>query len=300
MPIPRSPASLAPSSAFTVAEARQAGLSASTLRSTAWDARYHGVRLLPDHGDRQRIAALLRALPRAAFCCGPTAALLHGLPLPLPLERQARDSPTVGVPRDHTRIRRVGVVGRRLDVDISDVVEVHGIRCTSPLRTWAELAASLSVAQLTAVTDALLAHRRPLATKAELDAMHLRLRGGRGSANRRLALDLASDRAESPRESHLRVLIVMAGLPEPECNVDIVDGGRFVARVDLFYRQARLIIEYDGDHHRDARQWSNDQRRRAELESLGYRFTVVTARDFDDPPALIARIRRLLSVGAMT
>lgn len=300
MPNPRSPASLAPSSAFTIAEARHAGLSSSTLRSMVWDARYRGVRLLPDHGDRQRIAALLRALPHAAFCCGATAAFLHGLPLPLPLEHQAREVPTVGVPRDHTRIRRPGVVGRRLDVDASDVVDVLGIRCTSPVRTWAELAASLSIGQLTAVTDALLARRRPLATRAELEAMHLRLLGGRGSANRRLALDLASERAESPRESQLRVLLVMAGLPEPECNVEIFDDGRFVARVDLFYRQARLIIEYDGDHHRAARQWSNDQRRRAELESLGYRFTVVTARDFDDPTALIARIRRLLSARAAT
>jgi len=31
------------------------------------------------------------------------------------------------------------------------------------------------------------------------------------------------------------------------------------------------------------------------LESLGYRMTVVTARDFDDTPALLARIRRLLT-----
>lgn len=262
--------------------------------------RYHGVRLLPDHADRQRIGALLRALPRAAFCCGATAAFLHGLPLPLPLEHQAREVPTVGVPRDHTRIRRAGVVGRRLNVDAVDIVEVRGIRCTSPVRTWAELAESLSVAQLTAVADALLARRRPLATKAELEAMHLRLLGGRGSVNRRRALELASDRAESPRESLLRVLLVTAGLPEPECNVEIFDDGRFVARVDLFYRQARLIVEYDGDHHRDARQWSKDQRRRSELESLGYRFTVVTARDFDDPAALIARVRRLISTGATT
>ncbi len=38
--------------------------------------------------------------------------------------------------------------------------------------------------------------------------------------------------------------------------------------------------------------------RRAELESLGYRMTVVTRRDFDDPIALIARIRRLLAASA--
>lgn len=75
----------------------------------------------------------------------------------------------------------------------------------------------------------------------------------------------------------------------------IRDGWRFVARVDLLYRDARLVLEYDGDYHRDSSQWSRDQSRRAELESLGYRVTVVTARDFDDPGALVRRIRRLLS-----
>jgi len=32
----------------------------------------------------------------------------------------------------------------------------------------------------------------------------------------------------------------------------------------------------------------------AELKSLGYRLTIVTMRDFDDPAALVRRIRRLL------
>lgn len=77
--------------------------------------------------------------------------------------------------------------------------------------------------------------------------------------------------------------------------MNICDGARFVGRVDLLYRHARLIIEYDGDYHRDPRQWSKDQSRRAELESLGYRVTVVTRTDLEHPHILIARIRRLLA-----
>lgn len=180
-------------------------------------------------------------------------------------------------------------------VEPNDIVEVDGIRCTSPLRTWAELAESLTIPQLTAISDALIARRGPSATREQLEAMHRRFLGGRGSPVRRLAIDLAHSGSESPKESELRVLLVMAGLPEPECNVKISDGSRFVARVDLLYRRERTIIEYDGDHHRDPRQWSRDQRRRAELEALGYRYTTVTARDFDDPSALVARIRRLLA-----
>ena len=298
MPIPRSPVTLAPSPAFTVAEDRRAGLSASTLRSAAWSTPYRGMRVTHDHEDHERLGALLRALPASAFFCGPTSALLQGLPLPSSVASKAQKTPVVGVPNDHVRVRRPGTVGRRLLVDARDIVVVNGMRCTSPLRTWVELAASLSVPQLTAISDHLIFHRSPLASREELECIHRRFLGGRGSKARRLAIDLANDRAESPRETELRVLLVMAGLPEPECNVEIFHGQRFVARVDLLYRHARLIIEYDGDHHRDAIQWSRDQMRRAELESLGYRFTTVTARDFDDPTTLLARVRRLLAQGA--
>lgn len=201
----------------------------------------------------------------------------------------------IGVPSGHNRIRRPGTTGRSLTIEEDDLVQVDGIRCTSALRTWVELAESLGVGQLTAISDHLLSRRRPLATRRDLERTHVRFLGGRGSRRRRLAVDFADDRAESPRESELRVLLIQAGLPVPETNVEIFDGQRFVARVDLLYRTARLIIEYDGDYHRDPRQWSRDQSRRAELESLGYRVTVVTARDFDAPEALLARIRRLLA-----
>lgn len=294
--MPSSPASRARSAAFTIAEGRSDGLSPSTLRSRAWSSPHRGVRVLAGSvDDRARIAALLRALPEGAFCCGPTAAVFLGLPLPRRLEAPALQTPFIAVPRDHVRIRREGVVGRRLNVEEGDIVDVDGVRCTSYVRTWADLAGSLSVTELTVITDRLLSRRHPLSTRSELEAVHRRQLGGRGSPARRQSLDLASDGSESPRESELRVLLVMAGLPTPECNVEIFDGRRFVARVDMLYRDARVIIEYDGDYHRDPRQWSKDQARRAELESLGYRVTVVTARDFDTPDVLVARIRRLLS-----
>lgn len=73
--------------------------------------------------------------------------------------------PVIGVPHDHVRIRRSGVIGRRLIVEVNDVVEVDGIRCTSLLRTWAELAETLPVPHLTAVSDFLIARRMTLATR---------------------------------------------------------------------------------------------------------------------------------------
>ncbi|WP_146115231.1 endonuclease domain-containing protein [Microbacterium sp. MYb66] len=153
----------------------------------------------------------------------------------------------------------------------------------------------LRLPRFLALTDALLSTRHPLVSAEELARHHERFAGGRGARVRQRALELADGRAESPRESMVRLILIEAGLPRPECNVEIWHDRRFVARVDMLYADEWLIIEYDGDHHRDPHQWSRDQIRRAELESLGYRMIVVTRRDFDDPDALVRRIRRLLT-----
>jgi very-short-patch-repair endonuclease len=282
-------------SSFTVADARAAGLSPGALRSRKLRKPYWGARSTRELDDEERLRLLLSALPAHAFACGASAAVALALPLPSSHRERALAEPLIGVPLPHNRIRRPGVRGRSLAMQDADVVEVRGIRCTSPERTWCELSGVLPFAAFVAVTDRLLFRGDPLTTRDALRDAHLRVGRSRGAAQRPLALEWSTDRAESPRESELRVLLRQAGLPAPECNVEIFDGVRFVARVDLLYRGARLVIEYDGDHHRDPVQWSRDAIRRAELESLGYRVSVVTARDFDDPAALVRRIRRLLA-----
>ena len=56
--------------------------------------------------------------------------------------------------------------------------------------------------------------------------------------------------SESPQESRLRLLIVRAGLPEPETNVDLGDDWFFIGRVDLYLRAWNVAVEYEGDQHR--------------------------------------------------
>jgi hypothetical protein len=41
-------------------------------------------------------------------------------------------------------------------------------------------------------------------------------------------------------ETRLRFVLLSAGLPRPEAQVVLEDRGEFLARVDLFYREARL------------------------------------------------------------
>ncbi|WP_157803016.1 hypothetical protein [Compostimonas suwonensis] len=194
-------------------------------------------------------------------------------------------------------MRTRDVAGHVLDAGPHDLRMWGDLPLTGPERTWCDLAGALSLRQLVAAGDHLIHHRQPLTTPHELRAAVDRFAGHRGVRALRAALPLLSDRAESPAESELRVVLALAGLPTPLVNHEIrTRTGRFIARVDLLFPENRLVVEYQGDHHRtDQKQWRRDLARAAELESERYRVTEVTADDLRSEPALIARIRRLLS-----
>ncbi|MDW4571714.1 DUF559 domain-containing protein [Microbacterium sp. M3] len=281
--------------AFLVRDARLLGVSSGRLQAKRLSAPFHGTRAQRALSDFERLRVLFSVLPSHTFACDATAGVLHGMPLPLELGWRAFARPTVGVALPANRIRRDGVVGRAVKIAPGDVHEARGIRTTTPARTWASLASLVSLPRFVAITDHLISRRRPVVSLEQLCHAHTQAGSGRGARARATALTLASPGVESPRESEVRAILVLAGLPAPDTNVEIFDGTRFVARVDMLYRAARLVVEYNGEHHVSPGQWSRDQVRRAELESLGYRVTVVTARDLDDPAALVARVRRLLA-----
>jgi len=88
-------------------------------------------------------------------------------------------------------------------------------------------------------------------------------------------------------ETRLRVLIVLAGLPEPTVNHTIRnDSGDVVMRFDLSYPAIRLAIEYDGRQHAESdQQWGSDIERREALDRGGWRLLVVRAKDIYVTPA---------------
>ena len=59
-------------------------------------------------------------------------------------------------------------------------------------------------------------------------------------------MGLADGRAESPLESLGRLALLEAGLPRPELQVDLYGPHGFVARVDGWYEEAAVAIEFDG------------------------------------------------------
>jgi hypothetical protein len=181
---------------------------------------------------------------------------------------------------------------------LTAVTEHEGLRVSTPAATWAALGA-LSVFDLVALGDFFCrrwrdgygrphAGRAPLTTVADLrDALDLGRR--KGAARLRQALELVREDAWSPRESRVRCILIAAGLPEPELNIDVFDEkGRFLGCVDMAYRDRRVAIEYLGMLHDE--QWARDVERIAALRAAGWTVLEVTSPLLHRPQDLVARV----------
>jgi hypothetical protein len=180
-----------------------------------------------------------------------SAAVLWGL------ELAHRPGQHVTVPRNRARARHVDVIVHRLDLD--EIRVRDGIPVTSPLRTVLDCSAVLSIGDAVVVADSAL--RAGLVGWGELRAAASRTTG-RNAAKVRKVVSLTDPRSASVLEFLLRVLLVLAGLPPDESQFVIRDGRTFVARVDLVYHRARLVVEADGfEFHRERADYRSDRRK---------------------------------------
>jgi hypothetical protein len=104
------------------------------------------------------------------------------------------------------------------------------------------------------------------------------------------------ERVDSPMESRLRMLLVLAGLPEPKVNLLVGDGDGVVKRkYDLCWPEVRLIVEYDGRQHVERiEQWESDVERREAIDDSGWRIIVVLAAGiYRTPGDTLDRIHRV-------
>jgi len=180
-------------------------------------------------------------------------------------------------------------------VDAVDQAVVAGCRVTTPLRTAWDLARWLPLIEAVIAVDAL-AHRHGFAPSLLL-ARRAAAPGARGCRGLDRVVALADPRSESPRETRLRLGLVLAGLPPPSVQHRILDEYGFVlARVDLAYPEAKLAVEYDGSRHFDARRARLDRQRDSELAGYGWQTLRLAAEDIWTMPQTVHRIRRLLEL----
>lgn len=267
-------------------------LTGRQLREGPYVRVLHGVYADPslprDHLLRCRAASLL--MPEGAALGGRSAAALLGAPAP-----SYGDPVTVVVPPPLTwtgpkgvRVHRTGL-GDREVVRSSDALPV-----TPPLRTAWDLALLETVATAVGVLDAML--QGGLTTTAELRDSLDRSAGRWGRQRVRRAFDLVDARSESPPESWVRVACILGGLPEPVPQYHVVEGGTWLARVDLAWPEAKVVVEYEGDHHFDGLQIARDDARLGRLVAAGWTVLRLSAADLRSMDDVVRRIAQALDV----
>ena len=287
-PTPRIPRELT-KGPFSVEEARRHGVSRAQLVGASWRRLGRGLyawHQIAEVPMTRLIAAKLR-LPDAAVFTGPTAAWLHGLDI-------APCSPIEAtVPTTSSTSRLVGVVVRRCNIPAAERSVRRGLCVTSAVRTTADLACRLPLTEAVALIDTAL--HGGLVSSGRLRDWASTHAGHRGVRGLKRALELADPATESVMETRLRLLLVLAGLPLPRCQVSLRDdSGLFLARPDLHYPDARLAIEYDGAIHRES--LASDNRRQNRLIDAGYRILRFTAGDvLDSPAGVVSMVRRALA-----
>ncbi|QBS40165.1 DUF559 domain-containing protein [Nocardia sp. CS682] len=270
--------------------ARAAGL------VTRWELQHNFVRVFPDVylpkgcalDAQKRARAAAHWAKGAGVLIGYSAAALHGTrwldpDQPAEIARTAHCKPPCG-------IRAV-----RATIEPAEYCEVDGFRVTTPARTAFDLGRRLPRDQAVPLLDALSSATglNPL----EVAALARDHPGARGVARLSKILPLIDAGAESPQESHTRLLLIDNGLAAPSTQLVVRERcGAFIARVDMGWEEWRVAVEYDGAHHwTDPAQRTKDIDRFAILEALGWRVVRVNATLLHHRPHVILdRVRAAL------
>ncbi|WP_145962040.1 hypothetical protein [Renibacterium salmoninarum] len=138
-------------------------------------------------------------------------------------------------------------------------------------------------------------HRKALCGVAELTEL-LPVRA-KANVLRRAAAAKIRPGVDSPQESRLRLRLIAAGLPEPTVNHSLDDeiDGRPLRWADLAYINYKIVIQYEGDHHRSRNQLAADIARDDGWQHAGWTIVRLTAADLQAQGAYaVAKVRAAL------
>lgn len=195
--------------------------------------------------DRLRILAAVESAVGTRILVQEAAAVMWGIPVVGALP----EIPLLASTRSHGRRRGELRWTRRKLLD--PLVVYAGVELTSRAQTVIDMAAYLPFERALPAMDHVL---RPDRLKGflPLSKDDLRVVAGRlpDSAKRSRALrvlEFADARSESPGESCSRAVLHRHGFPAPELQQEFRSpGGKLLGRTDFFWREQRLVGEFDG------------------------------------------------------
>ena len=262
---------------FTWEMASELGLSQWQVRNGPYRRIMHGVYVheaIPDSLPVRARAAQLVAPPWGVLSHETAASLwcprarrsadIHGTSSGAPVSYQTSSLPCL---RPEIRIHRFVYPLER--------TPRQGLLVTPPGMTFMHLAVHWDLVELTAFGDMLV--KRSHISLAELQS-YAQAWPHHGAERGRAAAQLVRERVDSSPETHLCLLLVLAGLPEPVVNLEVpgAEPGKHY-RLDLAYPALKIAVEYDGRWHDTEEQRAKDEARRTILRSRGWIVIVVTA-----------------------
>jgi hypothetical protein len=237
---------------------------------------------------RLRARTIMRRLPAATHVSHHTAVRLWGGVAP--------DSADIHVSMTsrEARCRRAGVAAHLANPAAQTTIW-DGVQVSTPVQAFLDLASvGVTLVDLVIAGDSLINANEldPKKFVAAAEAYQ-----GRNARRARRAASLVRAGVDSPMETRIRLLIVLAGLPEPQVNFILrIAGGKWRWRFDLCYPEYKLIIEYDGRQHAfDTEQWSRDLERREWLDRDGWRILIVISEGiYGEPLRTLQRVKAAL------
>jgi len=289
------------SAPFTTAQALAAGLTARDLRLLV-EAGLLARLLKGVYADAHlpdtvltRAYALRLVVPSDAVVCDRHAGWLHGAEMTLlPGEHLDLAGLSIFLPEGRGRLRNKWSDGGERTFRDDDLMELGGLRVTTPLRTALDLGRQRFPTPSLSALDAML--RLKAFSKDELLASVDRFRGMRWIRTLREMAPLADHRAESPGESALRLRWIECGLA-PEAQVRVNSQGR-LARIDVGSRRVMFGTEYFGrEWHSSDEQVADDEKRMAWLDEEGWVMQAFWAEDiYGRDPSVYLTLRRQYEV----
>ena len=242
-----------------------------------------------------RIAAVTLVAPPYAVASDGTASWIMGVSASPPNERHLL-IPNLVVPHSLGRLFPQATICRQAKLPESDIMEIDGLRITTPIRTTADFLRRLWRPYTLGAADA-------MAHAGSIDANELQeylkgLRGYRGIRQARNLAELIEPQAQSHGESWQRLRMLDAGFPRPEPQYEVMDEFGNARFFDLAYPELLIAVEYDGrEFHTAGADRSHDDSRRKYFERrYGWRFLIAGSNDiFGTDPAFEVELGRLYS-----
>ena len=183
-------------------------------------------------------------------------------------------------------------VHRAPRLDRRDVRVVRGLPITAAARTLVDLAGVLSPAGLERCYEQ--AQIQRVLRPAHVLAALARAPGRRGAGALRDLVIEQPTMTRSRAERRLLRALAACGINRPDTNVVIGD-----FEVDMLWRDARVVVEFDGwETHGTRVAFERDRSRDAKLQAAGYRVLRATWRRLrDDPEALAGDVAATIRNG---